>query len=191
VKRTGLLASIFAAVSVAVAACSDTTAGIPGAQGNGSVTASNTPGGGPFSTGQSTASTVPSGSKGDSRLANVAPCGLLTDAENAQLRAGAGKEDIISDSRACAFEHGDGFAMTISIYPSLGIGDVVSKGAVQPGNLNKHQIVQYLGGISSCGIAIKVSETSRVDVSSSARGDEQKACQIARQGAEYVEQKLP
>jgi len=170
---------------IGLAACSEKTPG----NATGPDTTASQSSSGPFPTGTSSKPRTTSSSRGSSPVANVDPCSLLTDAEAAGLNAGSGKPDDSGRSRACVFDDAQGFSMTVTIYDNGGLGDISASGGKESTTIGRHGAVKYLNGIT-CGVAIKTSETSRVDVTSSADSD-QRSCDIAMQVAQLVEKKLP
>ncbi len=138
------------------------------------------------------ASTEPGSPGRESGTADLQPCELLTGAELAQLGLGAhGVEDEIVGQRGCLWTASGSHTVTISIADDLGLADVVSSSPTRALTVGSHEAMQSTGGVSSCAINLGVTATSRVDVISSANGDEAKACDIAIQAAELVEPTLP
>ena len=66
-----------------------------------------------------------------------------------------------------------------------------STGPKQPTTIRGRDAVRFLGGVASCGYALDVSGTSRVDVISSADGDVALGCRTARKVAVMIEHALP
>jgi hypothetical protein len=119
------------------------------------------------------------------------PCDLLTQQEQAGLQLGPGQEDTIGSARVCMWQASGSHTVGVSIFDDLGLADVQSKSGAQPLTIGSHDAVQYTGGVSTCSIALAVSETSRVDVSGVANGDMTRGCAVANQAARLVEPKLP
>jgi hypothetical protein len=153
-------------------------------------------------TGQSTRPTLPTGDPGTSEppetsasggsgTADLEPCDLLTSAEQAQFNLGAGVEDELGPARACLWQASGQHSISVGVIDELGLEDVQSTGAKEPAKVGGHDAVKYGGPLGACSFAIGVTDTSRVDVSGIAGGDEAKACDIAKQAAELVEPKLP
>ena len=184
-----LLLPLVAVAALALAGCSQQTAGTasPGAGDTGGDTGAPTiPGG--ETTGESTESST---SGGDPATAALQPCDLLTAAEQAQLQVSGGAEDQVGPERLCQWTASGSHTVSVGIADELGLGDVQSSGPKTPMKVGSHDAVQFTGGVSSCAVALGVTEKSRVDVISAANGDEAKACTIAQQAAAPVEPKLP
>lgn len=128
---------------------------------------------------------------GDSGTADLQPCDLLASSEQASLNLGPGVEDELGPARACQWQASGQHTITIGVIDELGLDDVVSGGAKQPTRVGAHDAVQYKAALGVCAFAIGVTDSSRVDVSGVARGDEARACAVAKQAAELVEPKLP
>ena len=182
-----LLLPILVALALALAGCSQETAGSAGPGGD---TGENTgaptiPGG--ETTGESTETSAPGGSG----TADLQPCDMLTGAEQAQLQISGGAEDEVGPERLCQWTASGSHTVSVGIADELGLDAVQSSGAKTPMKVGSHDAVQFTGGVSSCAVALGVTDTSRVDVISAANGDEAKACTIAKQAAALVEPKLP
>jgi hypothetical protein len=186
-----LLLPIVAAAALLLAGCSQQTAGSaePGGDtggdtGNGAPTI---PGG--ETTGGSTESPAPGG---DSTTADLKPCDMLSSAEQTQLQvSGGGVEEQVGPERSCRWTASGSHSLSVGIVDEYGLTDVQSSTTTKQLTVGSHSAVQYTGGVSTCAVALGVSDTSRVDVLASANGNEQKACKIAKQAAALVEPKLP
>lgn len=186
-----LLVIPFVAAVLVLAGCSEETPGdaspSPGAE-----TGTDRPG---IPTDGLPTQDVPTGSEepsGESGTADLQPCEMLAGDELTQLGLGAdGVEDEIAGQRGCQWTASGSHTVTVSIADDLGLEDVVSSGPTKEMKVGTHDAVQSTGGLDSCAINLGVTDTSRVDVISSANGDEAKACGIAKQAAELVEPKLP
>ena len=182
-----LLLPIVAVAALALAGCSQET---PGNAEPGGDTGENT-GAPTIPGGETTESTESSAPGGDSGTADLQPCDMLTGADQAQLQISGGAEDEVGPERLCQWTASGSHTVSVGIADELGLDDVQSSGAKTPMKVGSHDAVQFTGGVSSCAVALGVTDTSRVDVISAANGDEAKACTIAKQAAALVEPKLP
>jgi hypothetical protein len=123
-------------------------------------------------------------------LAGKQACSILSQADMGQIGISAGEEMKLGSARACQYQ-GSGFNITIGIFDDLGLEDVTDRTQLTPLKVGSHDAVRGLTSAGLCVFAVKTSNTSRVDVSSGARADEQKACEMAKKAAEVVEPKLP
>lgn len=181
-----LLLPIVAAAALVLAGCSQETPGSASA-GDDDTGAPTIPGG-DTTTGEPTESSEPGGGSG---TADLQPCDMLTGDEQAQLQVSGGAEDEVGPERLCLWTASGSHTVTVGIADELGLDDVQSSGPKTPMKVGAHDAVQFTGGVSSCAVALGVTDTSRVDVISAANGDEAKACTIAKQAAALVEPKLP
>lgn len=106
------------------------------------------------------------------------------------LGLGEQEELTLAGTPACRYQ-GQGFNITIAIFDDLGLDDIQDRTQLTPLKVGSHDAVRGLSSAGVCSFAIKTSNTSRVDVGSAARADEQKACEMAKKVAEVVEPKLP
>jgi hypothetical protein len=189
VRRTALLATT-AVLVVGFAACSDETAGDATPGGNsGTVSLFPTEGGG---NGETSTPPGTSESSDDSPAASLQPCELLTAEGQAELALGPGTEDTLGGARICEWQAAsDVYVVLTSIWENMGIDEVRSTTDPQPKTVGSHRAVQYTSAASTCAVALELTDSSRVDVSSSAAGDVTKACSVANQAAVLVEQELP
>jgi hypothetical protein len=172
-----------AVAALAIAGCSQET---PGSAAPGSTTGAPTiPGG--ETTSESTESSAPGG---DSGTAGLQPCEMLTDAEQSGLKLTGGSERVVGPERSCEWANSDSYSLSVGIADELGLEDVQSTGPKTPMKVGAHDAVQFTGGVSSCAVALGVTEKSRVDVIAAA-DDEATGCTIAKQAAALVEPKLP
>jgi hypothetical protein len=81
--------------------------------------------------------------------------------------------------------------LSVTIYNTLGIKDVQGRGELKQITVGKHEAVQGLSPAGVCVIAIKLTETSRVDASGASNGNDQVSCELASSLAQAVEKKLP
>lgn len=189
-KRSILVASVLVALTGSLVACKSETPGLPGASSGTTPTSGN--GGGPFSeTETSNPTTKNSVSAGP--LANMKACSLLTSADVSSFGvAPTGTEDdSIKGTRDCSYRKSGSFTIGATIYDEVGIKDVTDRGTLTPLTIGSHEAVQGMSSGGVCAIALKTSETSRVDATGNAVADDKKACDLARQVADILEKKLP
>ncbi len=179
------LVAVVAVLAVCLAGCSQQTPGDATA-----ADATNRP---TIPTGDTSTAPPPesTGSGTGSGTAALRPCDLLSSADQATFDVGPGVEEKIGSARACQWQASGRHTITVGIFDDLGLDDVVSSGATTPMKVGSHAAVQASGGVSTCAIAIGVTDSSRVDVSGVAGGDMTAACAVAKQAAELVEPKLP
>jgi len=191
VKRSILVVSVLVALTGSLMACKSETPGLPGASSNTGTTSAN--GGGPFSETETSGPTIKSSAAGAPPLANMKACSLLTSADVSSFGVGStGKEDdSIKGSRDCSYQKSGSFTIGATIYDEVGIKDVTDRGTLTQLTVGSHEAVQGMSSGGVCAIALKTSETSRVDATGNAVADDKKACDLARQVAEIVEKKLP
>jgi hypothetical protein len=128
---------------------------------------------------------------GGSGTADLQPCDMLTSDEQNQLQLAGGTEDEVGQARTCTWSASDEYSVSVGIEDALGLDDVQSTGPKKPMTVGSHDAIQSTGGASSCAVNLGVTDTSRVDVVSSASGGVERACEIAKQAADLVEPKLP
>lgn len=179
-----LLVPLVAVLTLGLAGCATETPG--DATAGDSPNAPTIPGGDPGTE----APTGPTSEPADAGTADLEPCDLLTTAEQAKFDVDGGVADEVGVARACEWQSNE-HTITVGVFDDLGLDDVVSKTPAKPLKVGSHDAVQATGGVSTCAIAIGVTETSRVDVAGVAGGDMTKACAVAKQAAELVEPKLP
>lgn len=141
-----------------------------------------------FPGGSTGTSTAPSGGQGGP-LASTDPCTLSAQAA-AQANAGTGSPQDVGEGRQCRYQ-GDGVTLRVTIFDTQGLDDVVSSGSPQKIQIGGHQAMRGQEPPSLCVISIGTSDSSRVDVVAGARGDQNKACQVATQVATALEPSLP
>jgi Protein of unknown function (DUF3558) len=186
VRHTAPLIAVVAACAIALVGCSSET---PGEANPGD----STDGGSVPSfeeTGSTETPTEPSEDPG-SGTGDLEPCELLSAQDASALGLpGQGEESDVVSSRGCQWQTSGSHTVTIGLFEDAGIGDVVSDTSPKPLTVGSHDAVEYTGG-GTCGVAIAVTDSSRVDVLGTAGGDLTRACQVANQAAELVEPKLP
>jgi len=190
VRRSVLVMSMLVALAGPLAACKSETPGLPGPQN----TTTKSGGGGPF-TDPNTSSGPTSGSSSGTLgpLAKTSACALLTESDVAPLGAsGPGVEDDrLPRTRDCEYTKSGSFKLGITIYDDLGIKDVQDFGNPKTMTVGKHDAIQGEDPGGACAVAMKTTETSRVDAVATANGDVKKACDLALSLAQVVEKKLP
>jgi Protein of unknown function (DUF3558) len=124
----------------------------------------------------------------------IKPCDLLTAPEVRELGFDAGEKDFL-DPRACVWEFSEpGNAVRAWIQDDLGLA-VVSAAGAHAVHIGDHDAIQSLGPtvgpVTSCQVAIGVTDRSRVDVIVNTTAGKQQACRLAMRTARLVEPKLP
>jgi hypothetical protein len=146
---------------------------------------------GPFSSTKTpSTATSTNSSRAPGPLADTKPCTFLSQADLSQIGLGEQEELTLGSGRACRYQ-GQGFNVGIIIFDDLSLDDIQDRTQLTPLKVGSHDAIRGLSSAGGCVFAIKTSNTSRVDVSSAARADEQKACEMAKKVAEVVEPKLP
>lgn len=191
VRRSALVLAVAATALVSLTGCTSSTPGT--ATPSGEPTAGSSPS---MST-QPSKPTKSTSQPADSPLADRSPCDLLTASAASALKVkDSGSEEKIGRGRAClwtipAESSRDRASLTISIFDTLGVKDIVAKGEIKTiANVGKHEARQYVGTAGNCVFSIAVSATTRVDVLSSSLNFE-KSCVIAEEAAKLVEPELP
>jgi hypothetical protein len=185
-RRSALLVAVIAS-ALCLAGCASETPGdaTPGDTGNGGSLPS-------FPEGTETETTTEPSEEPGSGTEDLEPCELLSAQDLAALGLpDEPDEQDIGPARSCQWQASGSHTVTIGVMDALSIGDVVSATTPQPKDVGSHQAVQYTDGAGLCAIAMPVTDSSRVDVSGVAGGDDAKACDVANQAAELIEPKLP
>lgn len=176
----------FAALLVLLAGCSERTEGTP------------SPGAAPTGQDQTTSTeetTTESGEPGTSGgLADLEPCDILDSSDVAALQLTGGEEKTVGAARACEYRRegptiNESFAVGVALWDDKGLDDLNAEDVQPLPNIGSHEAASFKEA-EDCGIAIVISGTSRVDVSSTG-GDPQQGCQLTTQVATVVETKLP
>lgn len=189
-KRAVLVWPLAAALFVGVTGCSEKTPGTA-TPGDGTTTSTVD-----SSTAAPTKSTKPS-SGPDSPLGDVGPCDLMTSSAASELGlTGKGNEEKLGRGRSCRWSirgatAKDSMALSVTIYDSLGLADVVANGEVKTiPAIGKHDAAQYTGVADNCVFALSVSKSTRVDVAGTGPLFD-KSCEVASKAAKLVEPELP
>ncbi|MGQ0838925.1 DUF3558 family protein [Actinokineospora sp.] len=127
-------------------------------------------------------------------LDKLDPCILLSESDVAQFGAGIGVPKNTTRSRACQWTVSGQGVFTVALRAEQGLDDiVVSRGTVADHPVGDHdgRKLEADDGPGGCMISIGISESARVDTSSSTRSDTAKACEFAGRVAELIEPKLP
>jgi hypothetical protein len=190
VTRSILLAATVVGLVVSLSACKNETSGLP--DGQQATPTGGQSGGGPFTGSNQPGRTTTTPSSPGGPLANIGPCTIVTAADLASFGVGAGKEDLgTPGARECEYTKSGAYVMNVTIYDELGIKDVQGRGELKQLKVGNHEANQGVSAGGICAIAMKITETSRVDVGVAARGNEQEACNLVLPIAQAVEKKLP
>lgn len=129
----------------------------------------------------------------ESGTAALQPCELLTAEDLAALGLPSLPRDKgpMGPARHCQWQTSGSHTVSVGVTDDLDIDQVQSEKPPAPLAVGSHDAVQYVGLAGTCGVAIAVTDSSRVDVLRVAGGDMTKACNHANQAAELVETKLP
>ena len=185
-----MVASVLVALTGSLVACKSETPGLP--SGSSSAATTSKGGGGPFSETDTPSESTTKSSAGSGPLANMAACSLLTSADVAPLGVTAQgvEDDKIKGSRDCQYQKSGSFTIGATIYDELGVKDVTARSNLTSLKIGSHEAVQGMSG-GLCVIAIRTSETSRVDAGGQTNTDAKASCDLAHQVAEILEKKLP
>jgi hypothetical protein len=118
---------------------------------------------------------------------------LLSSSDISSLGLKDQKEDIRPGlGRECGY-HYSAFigSLGVNIWDELGVTEIRDRSQLTPLSIGKHEAIRGVSPGGVCVIAIKLSDTSRVDVGASTAGDEKKGCELAQPAAEAVEKNLP
>jgi hypothetical protein len=179
--------SVVAAALLGLAACTSTTTGV----GTAATTSSGE---------QTNGDTVPSSSNGSSELADVKPCDLLSDSVIRENYLRSKGPSTSGDVRTCIWgnaiaDNGFGYALGVNVRPSEGLDSIdAAKYSISDhpmiGRHSAKQLRQKEGDL--CEIAIGITPTSQVDVSSNTgTSDINEACALANRFASVIEPELP
>ncbi|HEV7649096.1 MAG TPA: DUF3558 domain-containing protein [Actinophytocola sp.] len=135
-------------------------------------------------------------SEGDGPSLNqIEPCDLLSGEDLSRLGLGDGEEADFGDSPGCDWSKSADFGVLIGLSPDLGAEEANLQGAtpvpVTVGSHDAFRVEEQGGAMGSCAILVVVSDSSYVDVTTTAGDDTPKACDKANEVAELVEPKLP
>ena len=132
-------------------------------------------------------------SEAESGTAELEPCELLTVEELTELGLPSVPVDEgeLGPARRCQWQASGSHTVSVGIMDELSIDQVQSENPPRPLTVGSHDAVEYEGVLGTCGVAIAVTDSSRVDVLGTAGGDLAKGCDHANQTAKLVEPKLP
>ena len=182
--RWGGLTSLAVAGLLALAACSNQIEGRPSS--------------GDEATG--TRSAPSSGSDpGAVDLADQDPCELVTDSVAASIGTGrAERGRDLPSSTGCTWKVDKGslansYTLAVSIFPKLGTDRINSSWEKTATTVNFRPAVEYSAANDNvCVVALEVSSTSRIEVSTTRAGSKaSEVCPEARAAAELIEPELP
>jgi hypothetical protein len=147
----------------------------------------------------STASSTATSHAGDTKLAAIKPCDLLTEIEVAQLGlTNPGEPDKVGSSNGCDWKVSGNGGLTAGIRAKQGIKDlnIVGEKTSQTkfGTYNATKVEAPDGATSSCMVLIAVSDSSTVDIVANLKAtskDTAGACERATKAAELIAPKLP
>lgn len=136
-------------------------------------------------------SAAPSSTNADNALPYDDPCSLLSSGDLRQLKAlSAPTRDDLGTSHGCTVNT---FSATINVGVRVNVGLAgfqANGGKLTSITIGSHQAKQDQEITAACTVAVGVSPSSRVDVTSSA-DEKADACPTAMQVAQLVEPKLP
>ncbi|HEY0454278.1 DUF3558 domain-containing protein [Actinophytocola sp.] len=179
-----ILRALIGVAVLALTGCTETQAGTPRAADADVTTAPGSSSGAPTS-------------GGDSPLAGIEPCDLLTAEEVAQLGVGNGQNDDVGDSPGCSWSKSGDFVLSVGLVTDVGIHDANLQGASpEPVNVGGHEAIRVQnqgGGEGGCAVLIATSDSSFVDITviTTSGSDTPRACGAAENVAGLVERKLP
>lgn len=130
-----------------------------------------------------------------SALADVDPCELVDQAGLSSLGLTGGEKKTLGEARVCRYRHdgptlNESFSVSVSIFESLGLADIVGTGIKELPKIGSHDARTFIAPSGSCGVSLGVGDESRVD-STAAGGDQRQACQLVARLAALVEPELP
>lgn len=168
-----------AAVLLGATACNSTTLGQPAAS-----TTSN--GGGSTSPPQTTGSTAPTG--GSLPVDNA--CSLLSASDLQQIGVSSQPtRDTIGVAPSCEMDTAADH-IVVSIFPNDGVSTLNVTGPIKSIKVGSHAARREVDNTGSCLIAIDITSSSSVDVTSTGNGNND-PCPGATTVAQLVEPKLP
>lgn len=193
VSRSVLVVSVTAATLLGLVGCTDSTQGTA-TPSTSDITSTTSSSGTSSKPGKPTTSTSDSP---DSALADVRPCSLLTASSASAMKvSGKGSEDRLGKGRLCqwiipAESVRDQATLSIAIFDTLGLKDIVAKGEVKSiPKIGSHEARQFTGVAESCVFSLEVGPSTRVDVSGTAISFD-KGCEVATAAVKLVEPELP
>lgn len=151
------------------------------------------------STTGTTAAAATTSAKGNSALAEVKPCDLLTSQEATGLRlSDQGEADRIAGSAVCDWRESGNGGLLVGINLKQGLADLnytsATTSRIRVGKFEALKAAAPSGGKNLCDVVLDVSDSSSVQVSgsvSAASTDTAAACERATKAAELIAAKLP
>jgi hypothetical protein len=131
----------------------------------------------------------PSTDPGDSRLAALRPCELLTAGEQSQLSLRTSIDRRDSNFPNCLWK-GTDRQIVVTIVTQFGLDVYRDEPGSERLTVNSRPAVRSTRG-GSCNIGLEITGSSRVDVNGTIDTGLDGACKIAWQAAQMVEPKLP
>ncbi|MEO6086125.1 MAG: DUF3558 domain-containing protein [Umezawaea sp.] len=146
----------------------------------------------------STSSPSATGKTGDSKLAALKPCDLLTETEVTALGlTNPGEAEKIASAETCDWKQSGNGGLLVGIRAKQGIKDLTLTGTKSPTKIGKYEAtkIEALDGApNSCAVIIPVSESSSVQIIgnfTASSTDTAGACERATKAAELIAPKLP
>lgn len=129
-------------------------------------------------------------------LETLEPCQLLTAQDVGQFDANAGRRTVTGASaRDCQWlVTGGGGVFGITLRSRQGLRDLdAGIGTLSDQRVGVHsgKLLREFDGVGTCAIIVEITESSRVDVSSVANTDTEKACRYVSAIAVLIEPRLP
>ncbi|SEQ83443.1 DUF3558 family protein [Lentzea albida] len=150
----------------------------------------------PGGTSESPTSTSPSAT-GDSRLASVKPCELISDGEASDLSIKSPTPSQSLGQGVCEWDGVGNGGLTVAVEQEKGADSLNYEGDVKtPSKFGKYDGFTVAGAkktVYMCHAVISVSESSSVQIIASAGAattDTAKACEMAKKSADFVVGKL-
>lgn len=136
---------------------------------------------------------------GDTNLASLKPCDLLTANEVTQLGlTNPGKDSRLGGADTCRWSVSENGGLTVGTRPKQGIKDLDYEGEkTSPVTFGKYQATKVDapdGGAGLCHVVISVTDSSSVQIIAGLKAtstDTASACERATKAAELIAPKLP
>jgi Protein of unknown function (DUF3558) len=131
----------------------------------------------------------------DGRLADIKPCDLLDAGDRARLGLGDGKEETHGVARVCNWRHEgptirESYSVGVGLFDTHGLSRLNARNIQKLEKIGRHEAVSFTELSDDCGIALLITETSRVDFGAVGT-DNVLGCEIPLQLATIIEPKLP
>ncbi|OLR92052.1 DUF3558 family protein [Actinokineospora bangkokensis] len=132
-------------------------------------------------------------------LADLDPCAVLSDTARADLGVdGAPQPQRSASGRLCRWlVHDDpavpdGYALGVSVFPGLGLDQVVASSGKAQLTIGTRRAVRSLrAGGSVCAVSVEITPTSRIDVQATSGSDGAAMCPTAERAARLLEPGFP